>query len=168
MREATYLKILPSCVTPLILGQYKIMNPDIGHVYILSNPALAGLVKIGHTKKADVNIRAVELSSSTSIPLPFVVEDSWLVENPMQWELRIHARLAFCRIAKEREFFRIELPQAQAHINNLIYGTDNPLDAAICGMKDLFKLYSKYPSSFKKPNEQALKIEEILKGIDPT
>lgn len=144
------------------------MNPDIGHVYILSNPALAGLVKIGHTKKADVNIRANELSSSTSIPLPFVVEDSWLVENPMQWELRIHARLAFCRVAKEREFFRIELPEALARINKLIYGTDNPLDAAICGMKDLFKLYRKHPSLFKKPDEQARELEEILNGIEPT
>lgn len=141
------------------------MKADIGHVYLLSNPALAGLIKVGHTKKADVNIRAGELSSSTSIPLPFVVEDSWLVENPMQWELRIHARLAFCRVSKDREFFKIELSEAQAHINKLIYGTDNPFDAAICGMRSLVNLYKKHPGSFKNADEQVQKAEEILNGI---
>jgi hypothetical protein len=141
------------------------MKSDIGHIYILSNPALAGLIKIGHTKRADVNIRAGELSSSTSIPLPFDVEDSWLVENPSQWESRIHARLAFCRVAKDREFFKIELSEAQAHINRLIHGTDDPFESALLGMKSLLNLYKRFPTSFKNADVKMGKLEEILNSM---
>ena len=141
------------------------MKADIGHVYLLSNPALAGLLKIGHTKKAEVNIRVKELSSSTSIPLPFSVEDSWLVENPMQWELRIHSRLAFCRVAKDREFFKIETSEAQAHINKMIYGTDDQFESAILGMRNLVSLYRKYPTSFKNSKEHIQKVEAILNEV---
>ena len=122
---------------------------------------------MGHTKKAEVSIRAKELSMSTSIPLPFVIEDSWLVEDPMQWELRIHSRLAFCRVAKDREFFKIEIAEAQAHINKLIYGKDDQFEAAICGMKSLVSLYRKYPKSFKNAEEQVQKVEEVLNGMKP-
>lgn len=141
------------------------MRSEIGHVYLLSNPALAGILKVGHTKKAEVSIRVKELSMSTSIPLPFVIEDSWLVENPMQWELRIHSRLAFCRVAKDREFFKIEIAEAQAHINKLIYGTDDQFESAICGMKSLVCLYRKHPKSFKNADEQVQKVEEILNDM---
>lgn len=144
------------------------MIVPIGYVYLLSNPALAGLVKIGHTKRADVSIRAEELSSSTSIPLPFVIEGSWLVENPSQWEARIHARLAFCRVAKDREFFRIETSEAEAHINMLIYGTKDPIETIMLEMRNLVTLYRKSPASFKKSDELVAKVEEILFDKKPT
>ena len=144
------------------------MTVPIGYVYLLSNPALSGIIKIGHTKRADVSIRAEELSSSTSIPLPFVIEGSWLVENPSQWEARIHTRLAFCRVAKDREFFRIENSEAEAHINNLIYGTKDPIETIMLEMKSLVTLYRKFPTAFKNSDELATKLEQILFNTKPT
>ncbi|MGP3791722.1 GIY-YIG nuclease family protein [Pseudomonas sp. B392_1p] len=141
------------------------MKSEIGHIYLLSNPALAGLIKIGHTKKADVNIRAGELSSSTSIPLPFYVEESWFVENPSQWESRIHSRLEFCRVAKDREFFKIELSEAQAPINRLIHGTDDPLESELLEMKSLLNLYKRFPTEFKNEDLKMGKVEEILNSM---
>jgi Meiotically Up-regulated Gene 113 (MUG113) protein len=129
---------------------------------------LAGIIKIGHTKRADVSIRAEELSSSTSIPLPFIIEGSWLVENPSQCEARIHARLAFCRVAKDREFFRMNTVEAEAHINTLIYGTNDPTKTIILEMKSLLTLYRKFPTSFKNSDELATKVEEILFNPKPT
>jgi hypothetical protein len=144
------------------------MRDSIGYVYLLSNPALAGIIKIGHTKRADVSIRAEELSSSTSIPLPFVIEGSWLVESPSQWEARIHARLAFCRVAKDREFFRIETSEAEAHINTLIYGTTDPMKTITLEIKNLVTLYRKFPGAFKKADELATKVEEIFFNTKPS
>ena len=138
------------------------MKENIGYIYLLSNPALAGIIKVGHTKRADVSIRAQELSSSTSIPLPFVIECSWLVESPSDWEARIHARLAFCRVARDREFFRIETSEAEAHINRLIHGTEEPIETVILEMKSLVNLYRKFPNSFKKTDELFSKVEAIL------
>lgn len=138
------------------------MKDNIGHIYLLSNPALTGLIKIGHTKRPDVSIRAQELSSSTAIPLPFIIENSWVVETPSNWEARIHARLAFCRVAKDREFFRIDTSEAEAHINRLIHGTEDSIDAILLEMKSLLTLYKKFPNSFKKSDEVLAKVESIL------
>lgn len=142
------------------------MKEDIGYVYILSNPALAGIVKIGHTKRTDVSIRAQELSLSTSIPLPFEIEYCWLVETPSTWEARIHARLTSCRVAKNREFFRIHTSEAKTHINRLIYGTDNPTETALLEIKGLVRLYRKFPSSFKKSDHLVEQVEAILISRD--
>lgn len=144
------------------------MIVPIGYVYLLSNPALAGIIKIGHTKRVDVSIRAKELSSSTSIPLPFIIEGFWLVENPSQYEARIHARLALCRIAKDREFFRIDTAETKAHINTLIYGTNDPAETIILEMKSLVTLYRKFPTAFKNSDELATKVEDILFIPKPT
>lgn len=41
-----------------------------GIVYVLKNPAMPGLVKIGITTRAEVHIRMTELYT-TGVPLPF-------------------------------------------------------------------------------------------------
>jgi len=143
------------------------MRGNLGHVYLLSNPALVGIVKIGYTNKVDASIRAVELSASTSIPLPFVVESSWLVENPAQWESRIHTRLAFCRVSRDREFFRIDTSEAEKHINLLLHGTDDLGEAVIREIRSMASLYRKYPDSFKHADTLVAKIEQILGSRKP-
>ena len=40
-------------------------------VYILTNPSLAGWLKIGCTTKNDIKSRLSELNNSTAIPLDF-------------------------------------------------------------------------------------------------
>ena len=78
-----------------------------GWVYILTNEAMPGLVKIGYTMN-DPTIRAEELSSDTGVPLPFVVAYKALVVNPKQIELKVHANLDSKRLNDKREFFKCE------------------------------------------------------------
>lgn len=144
------------------------MTTTIGYIYLLSNPALSGIIKLGHTKRPDVSIRAEELSSSTSIPLPFVIEAAWLVEAPSKLESRLHARLAFCRVAKNREFFRINIPEAEEHVNTVIYGTTNPSELIMLEMKNLVNLYRKFPRLFKNSDELVTKAEKIIFNITST
>ena len=44
-----------------------------GYVYVLSNPSIPGIVKIGMTER-DVPARALELSASTGVPEPYDVD----------------------------------------------------------------------------------------------
>lgn len=142
------------------------MSDDIGHVYVMSNPALAGMVKIGHTKRVEPEGRAVELSAFTAIPLPFAVEYSWFVEHSSAWEAKIHRQLSSCRVSRDREFFRIEPVEAISIINSLIYGTENLDDALTKQFECLLKLYNKYPNSFKKSERFAAKLEALLAEPD--
>lgn len=48
------------------------MEKNNGYVYILINPSLEGLIKVGKTTKSPEE-RAKELSASTSVPTSFIV-----------------------------------------------------------------------------------------------
>lgn len=79
-----------------------------GIIYAMTNPAMPGLIKIGHSTHLNVGKRAAELSANTGVPLPFESEISIPVEYPKEREAEIHKRLARYRVSQDREFFRIE------------------------------------------------------------
>ena len=85
----------------------------MGSVYVLTNPAIPGLVKIGMTDQDDVNIRVGQLYT-TGVPLPFTIEFAGLVEDPAKVEEAFHIAFGPHRINPKREFFRIEPEQAIA------------------------------------------------------
>ena len=87
----------------------KTMNQ--GYVYILSNPSLPGLVKIGQTSRSPEE-RARELSKNTSIPENFVVEFEIYTSNRVELEKDAHRQLSNYRVNTRREFFRVELEKA--------------------------------------------------------
>jgi hypothetical protein len=91
-----------------------------GFVYLLSNPAMPGMVKIGQTTRA-VEARVAELSAHTGVPAPFVIEATFASQNPVADEARVHARLAHCRIP-HREFFLVELVQALEVVTEICGG----------------------------------------------
>ena len=97
----------------LIIEAPNELGADItGQVYILSNPSMAGLVKVGYTT-GDATDRAAALSGVTSVPTGFKVEWSLaVIGNPREVEQRAHAHLAKHRTGKE--FFRVSLDQAKA------------------------------------------------------
>lgn len=85
-----------------------------GEVYVLSNPSMAGLLKVGCTQDTGLK-RAVELSSVTSVPTKFHVEWSLaVIGDPRSVEQRAHALLASKRAGKE--FFKVTLDEAQSAI----------------------------------------------------
>ena len=74
-----------------------------GFVYILSNAAMPGIVKVGFTLKVPTE-RAAELST-TGVPTPFEVEYYCLVQDPAGLEAKVHAALSASRHSTDREFF---------------------------------------------------------------
>src|SRR5881409_3827309 len=86
------------------------MEPT-GFVYLLSNPAMPGLVKIGQTTRT-VEERVAELSASTGVPTPFVIEAAFASVHPWADETRVHTHLAAYRYMRQREFFRLYPVQA--------------------------------------------------------
>jgi hypothetical protein len=84
------------------------MNP--GYVYILINPSMPGLIKIGRTLR-DSRERARELYT-TGIPTPFQVAFELFSEKHDVLEDSAHNELADFRVSGRREFFRYPLDKA--------------------------------------------------------
>jgi hypothetical protein len=74
-------------------------------VYILTNSAIPGLIKIGRTDR-DLQSRVKELNSQTGVPLPFEVHYACEVEDGNKVEKALHDGFADERINPKREFFR--------------------------------------------------------------
>jgi hypothetical protein len=62
-------------------------------VYVLTNPAMPGLVKIGQTAAEDAAIRIAQLYS-TGVPFPFKLEFAAKVSNPDEVESALHRAFA--------------------------------------------------------------------------
>lgn len=76
-------------------------------VYVLTNPAMPGLVKIGRTTQEEVDGRMKQLFS-TGVPVPFDCAFACRVPNSMEVEKALHHAFGHVRINANREFFRIE------------------------------------------------------------
>lgn len=83
-----------------------------GWVYILTNEAMPGLVKIGCTTR-NPKERAAELSSSSGVPLPFVVGWARAVSDCAYVEKAVHRMLDDRRVNGKRESFRVDVATAQ-------------------------------------------------------
>lgn len=88
---------------------------QIGIVYILTNPAMPGLVKIGKTVLGSTAERMSALYNS-SVPIPFECQFAVKVQNPDETEIGLHQAFAPYRINPRREFFNIEPDQAIAFL----------------------------------------------------
>ena len=75
-------------------------------IYILINEAMPGYVKIGKTSTS-LEQRIRELSSSTSIPLPFTCFYACTVKDSAFVEHQLHDAFDNNRINPRREFFQI-------------------------------------------------------------
>lgn len=87
-------------------------------VYVMSNPTMSGVLKIGYTKN-DPYERARQLSGATGVALPYKVEYAFKCFNGEQLEHEVHHRLTALRLNSHREFFQIELEQAIGAIEEL-------------------------------------------------
>jgi len=86
---------------------------NYGIVYVLTNPAMPGLVKIGMTNKESVDARLKELFN-TSVPVPFECEYACKVTETAKVEKALHIAFHPYRIHTQREFFEINPEQAIA------------------------------------------------------
>lgn len=88
-----------------------------GWVYIISNPSLPGLIKIGFSMK-DPDLRAEELDHS-GVPYKYKVEYEILIDNPSEIEHNLHN--VFHDLHEGKEWFRIQPAEAIRKIKE-IYG----------------------------------------------
>ncbi len=82
-------------------------------VYVLTNSAMPGLIKIGKTSQDDHTTRVSQLYT-TGVPVPFDIEYACRVPNPSEVESALHVAFAPHRINPRREFFEIDAEQAIA------------------------------------------------------
>lgn len=82
-----------------------------GYVYVLSNDAMPGIVKIGMTQRHP-DARLKEINSATGV-LPFRIEAVISSSNAKWTERAVHERLSGKRVNDRREFFRTEVSEAE-------------------------------------------------------
>lgn len=124
-----------------------------GFVYVLTNPAMPGIVKVGKTARVpDKRIRDPDLTS-TGVPTLFVVEYYSFFEEMGRAEVRAHEILRHSRFGKE--FFKVDVAQAIIAIES----TGLPFT----------KLFSKAEDEEKarqlRTKEELLKSEEKAKHL---
>ena len=86
-----------------------------GIVYLLTDPYMPGLVKIGMTTREDMDARMRELYS-TGVPVPFECQFACRVKKTdcAKIEKALHTAFSPQRVNANREFFRIQVEQAKA------------------------------------------------------
>lgn len=77
-----------------------------GYIYIATNKAMPGLVKIGMTSKHPSK-RLKELYT-TGVPYPFKLRYEQRVKDPRNTEQLLHQLLSNHRVTRKREFFEID------------------------------------------------------------
>lgn len=98
-----------------LLMRIRVVN---GYVYVLSNPRMPGLLKIGHTGRC-VEERVQELNSATGVPAPFLIEAYFPSMQPQEHEAEIYHRLLTHRIG-DREFFDCDAGKVLAVIEEVV------------------------------------------------
>jgi hypothetical protein len=78
-----------------------------GYVYVLSNKAMPGLLKIGHTTR-NSGIRKEELYT-TGVPAKFEVEIEISTDNALNLERKLQSYFRKFRYTVDREFFQCEI-----------------------------------------------------------
>lgn len=91
------------------------MNMDTveyGIVYVLTNPVMPGIIKIGMTQRNDIEGRLRELYT-TGVPVPFECQYACKVPKAdcLKIERALHRAFAPQRINENREFFNLEIGQ---------------------------------------------------------
>jgi hypothetical protein len=97
-----------------------------GIIYILTNPIMPGIIKIGKTTQEDVKVRMAQLYA-TGVPLPFECEYAAKVNNIDEVERALHTAFGPDRVNPRREFFEIEPIQAITIIKLLEIENVSPL-----------------------------------------
>lgn len=105
-------------------------------VYVLTNPAMPGFVKIGKTLLEDVSIRLAQLYT-TGVPFPFDLVFACKVPNADEVERALHRAFGPYRVNPRREFFNID-PEQAVSILRLLHVEDatREIDAMVSSITE--------------------------------
>lgn len=118
-------------------------------VYVLTNEAMPGLIKIGYTN-TDLAPRIKQLYT-TGVPLPFELYYACEVKDAAFAETRLHDAFGDHRVSKNREFFRIAPERVKAalelarikeiHLGDEIFETaEDKADVEVAKRRARFRL----------------------------
>ena len=93
-----------------------------GIIYVLTNPSMPGLIKIGRTDR-ELPIERMSELFSTGVPEPFECVGAYEVQDSREVERIVHTTLNQYRVSPRREFFRV--PPQDAII---VIESQNPRD----------------------------------------
>ena len=89
-------------------------------VYVLTNPTMPGLCKIGFTKNKPSE-RVKQINSGTGVAMDFVVEWAFPCFNAHDVEKQVHKYLedSGFRVNKSKEFFNVSVNEAKAVVERI-------------------------------------------------
>lgn len=126
-----------------------------GYIYVMMNPSMSGIVKIGLTRRTPEE-RLDELSKATGIPTPFILVYKENFNDCVKAEKIIHTILAERgeRVAENREFFNTDISDAIKIIQEVKKtDSENPTSSFNDGIYDFH-------------NEKSISKIYFEKGID--
>ena len=130
-------------------------------VYVLTNPAFEGYVKVGRTTNLEQRLRQLD---NTSVPLPFRCVYAVEVDDEIEVERLVHQVFADHRTRRTREFFEVD-PQRVIAALKLTRGLDVTPKGDIAedeeGVKALEKATRK-PRKTYKFSDAGLKVGDII------
>lgn len=99
--------------------------PD--HVYVLTNAAMPGIVKIGRSGNVPQRVRS--LSSHSGVPVPFEIELAIKVTDAKRVEAALHGVLQGSRLNPKREFFEVDVEDLRTVLTECGKDVTDSLDA---------------------------------------
>ena len=133
---------------------------NCGIVYVLTNPAMPDIVKIGMTNRDTIDARMKELFN-TSVPLPFDCEYACRVSDCEVVEKALHIAFHPYRIHAQREFFKINPEQAIAILKLLDKSNDITKDIVKEINDDLPEIDKVASENFKRKMRPPLNFREM-------
>lgn len=134
-----------------------------GWVYILSNPAMQGLLKIGYTDR-DPFGRAKEISQATGVPFDFVVDYQIYVSHPYEVEQKTHQQLSKYRVNNNREFFQCSYEDAIYAIKEVISLCEKENNEFVFGSEVFYKFEKEKLISALEKKKEFIKQKEIQRN----
>lgn len=128
------------------------MSKKKGYIYIMTNPGLKDMVKIGYAK--DVEHRRKQLST-TALPYPYVVYATYETHGNLE-DKKLHKMIdnlnPDLRVSRDREFYVMNPEDAYELLEAIavISGTSNKLKRSKSLNKTKEKKTRKPPVNFKK------------------
>lgn len=104
-------------------------------VYILTNEAMPGLVKVGKTRGP--LIQRIKSLDSTSVPLPFECFFAAEVEDCDRAEKLLHDAFDDHRVRKNREFFEISAERIASALKLAAIREVTPTDVVVADLDDV-------------------------------
>ena len=103
-------------------------------VYILTNEAMPGMIKIGLTENP-VNERVLQLDT-TSVPVPFQCYYAAKVEDHKKVERALHTAFGDFRVRPNREFFKMDPFRVKAILEVLALEDVTPKEELVASPED--------------------------------